>query len=606
MPENCRRPTPSVAGMTLLSLLMMPLPALPAPDGAALYARHCASCHEHGDGHVPSREALAVRSASYIMMTLKTGAMQPQAAGLSIEEARAIAAYLTAGAAAQSPAPRPHPCSAPLPRIRVTAAGWNGWGRDLANTRFEPLPGLAPEQVPRLQLKWAFAYPGLMTWGQPTVVDGRVFVTSTTGQIYMLDASTGCTLWYVTGIAPVRTAITVGPGAGSHAIVYYGDVEAIVHAMDADTGDELWQRRVDEHPFARVTGTPVLADGRLLVPVSSYEEGAAAAADYACCTFRGSVVALDAATGRALWKRRTIEEEPHPYRRPGMATQLRGPAGASVWGAPTVDLARGVLYLGTGNDYTDVPARATDAVLAIGLAQGELRWTRQLKARDSWESGCAFKGPCPQPAGLDADISASIIAVHLREGREVLVAGSKSGIVYGLDPEAGKLLWQTPVGAGGVFGGIEWGMAAADGRVFVPISDSLPNAPSAARPGLAALDAATGRQLWWTPAPPPQCAWGAADCRGALSQAVTAIPGIVFAGSQDGHLRAYDARTGQIVWQFDTGGSFVPVNARAAHGGSLDAGGPVVADGVLYVNSGYGQFLGRGGNVLLAISVDGK
>jgi polyvinyl alcohol dehydrogenase (cytochrome) len=317
-------------------------------------------------------------------------------------------------------------------------------------------------------------------------------------------------------------------------------------------------------------------------------------------------VALDAATGKMLWKRWTISEEARPYHHEGVSGELRGPAGAAVWGAPTVDTARRTVYAGTGNSYTDIPAAAADAVLAISLDTGRLRWVRQLDSHDSWESGCAFGGRCPQPAGLDADFSASIIEVQLRPGHDLLVAGSKSGVVYGLDADDGKELWRTKVGAGGVFGGIEWGMAAADGKVFVPISDSLTNSGEAARPWLAALDAATGRQLWWTAAPPARCAWGPDDCRGALSQAVSAIPGFVFAGSQDGHLRAYDARTGQIVWQLDTGGSFAAVNASSAHGGSLDGGGPVVAEGVVYVNSGYGQFLGRGGNVLLAISVDGK
>jgi polyvinyl alcohol dehydrogenase (cytochrome) len=446
-----------------------------------------------------------------------------------------------------------------------------------------------------------------MTWGQPTVIGGRVFVTSTAGQIYALSASSGCALWTVTGVAPVRTALTLGPGPGHRmAVAYYGDTAGVAHAVDADTGEELWQTKVDDHPFARVTGTPVLAGERLLVPVSSYEEGAAAAATYACCTFRGGVVALEAATGKLLWRRRTIAEEPHPYHRDGVPGELRGPAGAAVWGAPTVDSARGAVYAGTGNSYTDIPVPAADAVIAMSLDSGRLRWVRQLDAHDSWESGCAFGGRCPQPAGLDADLSASIIEVHLHTGHDVLVAGAKSGVVYGLDPEDGKLLWRTKVGAGGVFGGVEWGMAAADGRVFVPISDSLTNSDETARPGLAALDAATGKPLWWTPAPPPHCAWGPDDCRGALSQAVSAIPGFVFAGSQDGHLRAYEARTGRIVWDFDTAGSFAAVNAPSVHGGSLDGGGPVVAGGVVYVNSGYGQFLGRGGNVLLAISVDGK
>jgi polyvinyl alcohol dehydrogenase (cytochrome) len=302
MRESCGRQALRVHGIFLLSLLMASLPALAAPDGAALYTTRCASCHDHAQGNVSLRPALALRPASNIVMSLTAGAMRQQAAGLSAEEDRAIAAYLTSGAAARTASLRAKPCSAPLPPIKITMAGWKGWGRDLANSCFEPLPGLAPDQVPHLKLKWAFAYPGLMTWGQPTVVDGRVFVASTTGKIYLLEASTGCALWYVTGVAPVHTAITLGPGVGTHTVAYYGDTSAVVHALDADSGDELWQIRADEHPSARITGAPVLADTRLLVPVS-YEEGVAAA-DSACCSLHGSVVALEAATGRTLWKQR--------------------------------------------------------------------------------------------------------------------------------------------------------------------------------------------------------------------------------------------------------------------------------------------------------------
>ncbi|HXS28406.1 MAG TPA: PQQ-binding-like beta-propeller repeat protein [Steroidobacteraceae bacterium] len=596
--------------------------AASGPDGAALYAQRCAKCHDHGAGHVPSREALANRPASNIVMALLTGAMRPQASGLSRADAGAIAAFVTAGAAASAPRLHPNPCREPLAPLETNGRGWNGWSADLANTRFQPHPGLAAQNVSRLKLKWAFTFPGAMTWGQPTVVGGRVFVASTTGEVYALDAESGCTVWSLHVGTPVRTAISIGPAArapgaaaasgersgasGRRAVAYFGDLAGVVYAVDADTGVELWHARVEKHPNARITGAPVLFGSRLLVPVSSFEEGPAADPAYACCTFRGSVVALDAASGRLLWKHHTIAQPPRPYRRKGDPTVLEGPAGGAVWNAPTIDRLHGVLYVGTGNDYTDVDAPTTDAVLAIGVADGRTRWARQLTAHDDWASGCTLGGACPVHSGEDADFAASTILVSLPSGRRVLVAGQKSGLVYGLDPDAaGRVLWKRRVGAGGVFGGIEWGMAAIGGTVYVPISDSMPTrATDTPRPGLGAIDAATGKLLWWAPAPSPTCAWGADDCRAALSQAITTIPGIVFAGSQDGHLRAYDARDGKVVWDFDTARQVPAVNAESAHGGSLDAGGPVVADGMVFVNSGYGQFLGRGGNALLAFGTD--
>lgn len=576
----------------------------PAPDGAALYAQRCAKCHDHAAGHVPSREALANRPASNIVMTLLTGAMRPQAAGMSRGDAAAIAAFVTAGASANAPRLHPDPCRSALAPLALSSADWNGWGRDRANTRFQPHAGLSARDVPHLKLRWAFAFPGAMTWGQPTVVGGRVFIASVTGEVYALDARTGCTAWSLRVGTPVRTAITIGSAARG-SIAYFGDLSAVVHAVNADTGRELWHVRVDTHPNARITGAPVLFGTRLLVPVSSFEEGPAADPAYACCTFRGSVVALDAATGRLLWKHRTIAERPRPYRRKGDPTLLEGPAGGAVWNAPTIDPVRGVLYFGTGNDYTDIDAPTTDAVLAVGVMDGRLRWARQLTAHDDWASGCTLGGACPVHPGEDSDFAASTILVSLPSGRRVLVAGQKSGLVYGLDPDAdGRVLWKRQVGAGGVFGGIEWGMAAIGGTVYVPISDSMPtHATDAPRPGLAAIEASSGKVLWWAPAAPPNCAWGPDDCRSALSQAITAIRGIVFAGSEDGHLRAYDARNGKVVWDFDTARHVPAVNAESAHGGSLDAGGPVIAAGMVFVNSGYGQFLGRGGDALLAFGV---
>ena len=596
-----------VALATLVILTATAAQAATAPDGAALYAARCAKCHEQAQGHIPSRKNLAIRPAVNIVMTLKTGSMKPQAEGLSQAEVTAIAAYLTADA--PQTVLRANLCNKPAQPLRVSESGWSGWGRDLANSRYQPQSALASSDVPRLRLKWAYAYPGAMTWGQPTVVGGRVFVTSTTGQVYALDADTGCTVWSIEVGAPVRTAISVAPGSNGHGTVaYFGDTSAVVHAVDADTGAEVWRTRIAQHPMARVTGAPVLFGNRLFVPLSSFEEGAAAQAGYACCTFRGSVVSLDATTGALIWKRHIIEQPSKPYTRAGEATQLFGPAGGAVWGSPTIDEARGLLYVGTGNDYTDISTPMTDAVVAMNLTTGEIRWAQQIVHRDNWAAGCSFGGPCPKPAGDDADFPASTILVKLPSGRDVLIAGQKSGVVYGLDPEVGgKVLWHTKVGAGGLFGGIEWGMAAIGTTVYVPISDSMPTrARDTPRSGLSALDAATGKVLWSRPSTHPACSWGPADCRAAHSQAVSAIKGIVFSGSQDGHLRAYETRTGKVVWDFDTAKDVPAVNADSAYGGSLDAGGPIVVNGILYVNSGYGQFLGHGGNVLLALSVDGK
>jgi polyvinyl alcohol dehydrogenase (cytochrome) len=580
--------------------------AAQTPDGAKLFGDKCAQCHDKGVGHAPSREALGLRSPVNIKMALLTGAMKPQSKGLTDADIAAVTTYLTADAAAKAPKLVENRCAGATPPLALGGAGWNGWSPGRDNARFQSNPGFTAKDLGRLKVKWAFAYPGHQTWGQPVAVGGRVFVADTVDTVYALDARTGCTVWTLKPGASVRSAISIGPGAGGKAVAYFGDMAGVVHAVDADTGKALWSVKADEHPLARMTGSPVLAGDRLLVPVSSLEEGAASQAAYECCTFRGAVLALDPRTGKVLWKTKTITAPMQDYKRKGLAATLHGPAGGSVWNAPTVDLKRGRVYFGVGNDYTDVDDVNTDGVMALDLKTGKKLWMRQLLAKDHWAAGCTYGTVCPDNAGPDYDFAAATILVTLK-GKDVLVAGAKSGTVYGLDPATGKLLWTTPVGSGSIFGGIEWGMAAAGATVFAPISDSLTLAPAKPKPGLAGVDAFTGKRLWWAPAPAkPTCAWGESACLGAHSQAVSAMPGVVFSGSHDGHLRGYDVKTGKVLWDFDTAVEVKPVNGASARGGSLDTGGPAIADGSIYVNSGYGQFLGQGGNVLLALSVDGK
>jgi polyvinyl alcohol dehydrogenase (cytochrome) len=423
--------------------------------------------------------------------------------------------------------------------------------------------------------------------------------------VYALDAKTGCAHWSYAAPAPVRTAISVGRIAGSeprHA-VFFGDLKATVHALDASTGAPLWHKQLDPHDAARITGAPTLHDGRLYVPVSSWEEGAGGRAGYECCTFRGSVAALDAATGAVIWHTYAIADAPRPTRKTSTGTQLWGPSGAAIWTAPTIDLARRAVYVGTGNAYSEPATTTSDAILALDMDTGKLRWSRQITPNDVFVVNCRDKNPnCPEAVGPDFDFGSSPILRQAPNGRALLVVGQKSGVAYGLDPDKqGALLWQFRAGKGGLLGGIEWGMAADEENVYIPVSDLLD--PADAPRGLFAVRLATGEQVWHAPAPSLNCA-GGRGCVGSQSAAITAIPGIVFAGSVDGHIRAYSTRDGRVVWSFDTAREFDTVNRVKANGGSIDAAGPVVADGMLLTNSGYGQWRGKPGNVLLAFEVE--
>jgi polyvinyl alcohol dehydrogenase (cytochrome) len=546
---------------------------------------------------MPSHSELAARTPEAVYKTMFEGAMVTQAAGLSAEEGRAIARFVTGKefSVGGTPTATAGQCKGTPAHVSVVSTDWNGWGNDLANSRFQGSPGLAAADVPNLKLKWAFAFPGDTTRSaQPAVVGGRVFTGSASGAVYSLDAETGCMWWRYDAGAGVRTSVSIG-AAGGKTIAYFGDIRSTVHAVDADTGAPLWKVKVEDHPSSRITGGLAFYEGRVYVPVSSIEEASAAMPSYACCKFRGSIVALDGATGKQIWKTYTIPDPPAPQAK-GFA-----PAGAAVWDAPTIDTKKKVLYAGTGNSYTGVSIKTSDAILAFDLASGSLLWSAQVQPNDNFVIGC---GPgrganCPDPVGPDYDFGTSPILRDLPNGHRILVCGQKSGILWGLDPDdKGKVLWQVKLGQGGALGGIEWGHAADTENAYAAVSDLMVRQ---GRPGgIHAVKLATGEKVWSTPPPELHCTPGAKGCNSAQSAAISVIPGVVFSGSIDGHFRAFDTKSGAIVWDFDTAREFQSVNGVAGKGGSLDSAGPVIAGGLVFTNSGYGMWQGMPGNVLLA------
>jgi polyvinyl alcohol dehydrogenase (cytochrome) len=605
----------ATAGLLIWSCL----PVIAQQSGAALYAQQCAQCHDSGDqqSRAPSRSVLQSMAFGHVLRIITSGSMAPMVKGRTDDERKAIASFVT-GRLSSDRAPTATAtgrCAEGAPAFdrAVEQPRWNGWGADLKNSRFQPaeMAGLKPDQVQRLHLKWAFGFPGASSANaQPTVIGGVLFVAGADRALHALDAKSACTLWtYSTGAA-VRTAVTFGPLSGTDQFaLFFGDVRANVHAINATTGALIWKQEVEDHLAARITGAPVLFSGVLYVPVSSIEEVTGSQASYECCTFRGSVVALDAATGRLIWKSYTIPDAPHPTTNNAVGTQLHGPAGASVWSAPTIDVQRQALYVATGNSYSNPPADTSDAILAFDLKTGRMLWYQQATPKDSYVVACygADRTNCPQDHGPDHDFGQSPILASLPDGHRVLVIGQKSGVVHAFDPDQeGKVLWQTRVGKGGPLGGIEWGSAADQDRVYVANSDVRflrdgtrrldPNAGG----GLFGLNLSDGKIIMQVP--PVPC--GERDrCSPALSAAITSIPGVVFSGGVSGYLRAYATDDGRLLWEFDTARDYETVNGVAAHGGAMDGPGPVIVDGMLYVNSGYAQWSGIPGNVLLAFEV---
>jgi polyvinyl alcohol dehydrogenase (cytochrome) len=610
--------------------ILLVLAALTAPgaaaaqDGGALYKELCSSCHDTAVDRAPSREALRAMSPQRILESMEAGPMVAMTQLRTAAERRAIAEFasgrgfgtpfsIAPAQKAMCTTRQGMEAAAPF-TMTPTAPVWNGFGQNASNTRFQPA-GLAASDVPKLKLKWAFGLPGdVQSWAGLTLAGGRLFFGSIAGNVYSLDAKTGCVHWAFDAGVIVRTAISIGPlGSAGRYGAFFGDARGNAYALDAATGVLVWKVAAETYPSARLTGSPILHDGRLYVPVSSSEEGVGSLTDYECCKFRGSIVALEATTGRQIWKTYTIPEEPTPVRKNARGTQLWGPSGAPIWSSPVVDAARGALYVTTGNNYSDPPTATSDAFMAMDLQTGRILWTHQVRARDAYVSACRLPDTtnCPEAKGPDFDFAASPILVALGNGRRALVAGHKSGNVYAVDPDRdGARLWATRVGEGGSMGGVQWGSAADGQNVYVALSDlgritlsytQFTDADRTRGGGMFALRLADGARVWHTPPVPCDAR---PRCSPAQSGAVSAIPGVAFAGSLDGYLRAYATSTGAVVWDYDTVRTYETVNGVPARGGALDGPGPIIGGGMVFVNSGYTVDGGAPGNVVLAFGPD--
>lgn len=325
--------------------------------GEAVYQAHCGSCHDGGVYKAPHRMFLGMMAPDAILAAMDGGIMAEQARTLSAQQRRAVAEYI-AGRSLDSEivARAPPACDSKSMDLSQPPLQ-RAWGIDYLNTRFQPAEtgGLSAANVQKLQLKWAFAYPNaIRARSQPTVAGGSVFVGSQNGTVYALDAKSGCVRWAYRASAEVRTAISISswPADEENArpVAYFGDILARAYAVDAQTGELQWITKVDDHPNATITGAPVVVENRLFVPVSSLEVTSAADPKYACCTFRGSLVALDSANGNVVWKMYTIESAASEAGVTSAGTKILAPSGAPIWSSPTVDLKQRHVYVGTGEN----------------------------------------------------------------------------------------------------------------------------------------------------------------------------------------------------------------------------------------------------------------
>ena len=412
--------------------------------GEKLFDRHCASCHDNPAMHAPSREALSGFSKETVMVALEFGKMQPMATHLSKTERGLIAIYL-AGSAPADEWIAEHGCEA------AAAEGGTeyvtNWGLGNHNRRFVPdaRAGIDRANVAELELAWSLAFPKVTDMrSQPAIIGNTLYFGDKTGKLYAIDRKTGCIRAHTEVLSGIRSAITVATLGNGRKLLVFADSMASIYALDPVTLKTVWQQAARIYDTSVITGSISYHDDRLFVPVSSYEVAVSGSPSHVCCKSHGGVIALNATDGRQLWEWHGTAEATVQGKNPAGA-DIYGPSGVSVWSTPTIDAKRNRIYFGTGENLSRPATDTSDAIIALDMDSGELIWKFQALADDVWNAACLNGGPnCPTNPGGDFDFGASVILAQLPVGRELLLAGQKSGDVYALSPD-GEVLWRQQV-----------------------------------------------------------------------------------------------------------------------------------------------------------------
>jgi polyvinyl alcohol dehydrogenase (cytochrome) len=584
--------------------------------GHWLYERECAACHSDSASKAPNIDALRMMSREAIMKTLTLGKMQPLTQHLSKTEKGLITWYLAGEQPDDSGWLAANQCEQSVLEHAPLMSSEN-WGFGVHNQRFIANTAINALNVQQLNVAWTLALPRVASLrSQPVVWGERLYVADQVGRVLMLDRQRGCILAATHVDTAVRSALVIVPNQGKPLLIF-ADSLASIYALDADTLQQVWHRSVGLFESSIVSGSPSAFENTLFVPVSSYEVALAGQDSYPCCQAHGGVVALDVASGEERWRWHATP----PAQRQGESrtgTMQYGPSGASVWTTPAIDPVRRRIYIGTGQNNSLPATDTSDAVVAIDMDSGETVWRFQAIAGDVWNAGCLHGGAnCPVDPGGDFDFGASMI-IATDDAGDLLLAGQKSGEVFALslDPETnnGEVIWRRRLSDGTSNGGIHWGMSVAGETLYVPVADPEHDLPNyTPRPGMSALHWRSG-ELLWQQRVERGCEYsGAKRAIGlsnmqqsleqdyaceyfyGLSAASTATPELVFSGALNGLLRAYDGQSGQEHWRFNTA-----ISVEGGHGGALDVAGPVIAEDMLYVTSGYAMFGQLPGNVLFA------
>jgi polyvinyl alcohol dehydrogenase (cytochrome) len=511
-------------------------------------------------------------------------------------------------------------CDTKTPLVPDPKHDWPGLSKDVTSLRLATNSEINSNTVKNLKLKWAVGIPQVHSFvggGQPVAVVGdRVFMGALNHWVYSFDTNSGCAHWAFQADARVRSNVEVSDG-----VIVFGDTFANAYALNAETGRLIWRDKVDWTPTARINGKVMLHDGVAYVPVTNYQEVlnmGGRTLEYPCCTARGAVAAYDLHTGELKWKTYTIDERSEFIGTTDNGVNRYGPSGVTVFSGMTADVRRGVIYVPTANQQTEPVVEESDAIIALDMKTGAKVWVKGLAPEhmggtDIYHLGCeawvdAERKTCSplNPTGQgDRDVVAPAILVERQDGREVLLAGTKDGTLYALDPDAkGEIVWQTRVGRGGEVGGIEWGFASDGENAYVPVLDM--DADMSGAGSLTAVDLMTGKFVWRVEDVDPECEGKPVPlCGNAFGLPTTVSNDIVFSGTSDGVLRAYNKDTGEPVWKYNTAHDYDTVNDIKGYGGGLSYGGPVIVKDKLFVFSGndYAQFT-MAGNVLLMFEIE--
>ncbi len=593
--------------------------------GAELYGEHCDICHALPDMKAPGLTTLQQMPFSRIARAIEFGKMMQQAAHLGSDERLAIAKYLGRGSGnARDEWIEPNLCKPRRPVV-VEAGPEDNWGFGNGNRRaLSSGVGISALNVGDLELRWSLAIPGATEMrSQPVAASEVLFLGTANGNVLAIDQQAGCVHWRFAADSTIRSSLNLDTTSDGVATLFFADELGTVYAVTADEGRLRWKTSLRWFPASVISGSLAFHDDKLFVPISSFETALAGLDSYPCCRSHGGVVALDTAAGEVLWEYHTTPDA-MKVGTTSAGTDSWGPSGATVWTTPAVDAERGLLYIGTGQNMSLPATHNSDSVIALNIETGEVDWVFQALAGDVWNAACLTGGAnCPEDAGPDFDFGGGITLARTADGRDIILAGQKSGHVHALDPDRkGAVLWRQRLSMGTTNGGIHWGLAATGNTVWVTVADPprqrdgyVPN------PGIHALDLATGDIRWslpvergceFDPADAPRVGlaamrdadpvspWPECSFYYGHSAAPLYANGLLYAGALDGKLRILDAATGKVRRVIDTRRTYDADNGIEGHGGAIDLSGVVVDGRRLFITSGYGMFGQMPGNVLLA------